>query len=524
MRNLILSIFYLLGGYALSQPLPSYTVNISDTASKGYYFFVPLKIGAAIPTYTPTQVIVDWKGTPIYYKRFPGGSGDLKLHSNGQMSYFKGSKYFIMDSTFTVVDSVGVKNGLLPDGHELQILPNGNFVIIGNENITMDLSAYNYFGPNNTTPGSSAATVICGVIQEQDANKNVVFEWHCKDHYNFSDVDPKWLQSPTNVDWTHLNAIEFDLDGNYLLSVRHFNEITKIKRSDSSIIWRLGGNANQFNFLNDPAKFVGQHDIRRIANGNITLNDNGRQTPFHVASSKEYQLNENTLTATLVWVYAENNTTFSRAIGNHQRLSNGNSLCNYGMVNNLNRMFNVVKPDGIKIFEITFGDTLRSYRVFNYLSLPWSLHQPTISCAVNGTQVILDAGNNYSSYNWSNGATTQTIVASASGTYAVWVPKGQGGSISSPIYSVDLTTPCVLSAIQELSYDKQMEFFPNPFSETLTVITSGQGTKIKIYNTLGQLLQTLVSLDSKTVIPLSELPKGIYILEVNDRFAKVVKH
>ena len=108
-------------------------------------------------------------------------------------------------------------------------------------------------------------------MQEQDANKNVVFEWHSKDYFNFTEVDTMRLLNPANVDWTHFNAVELDDDGNILVSVRHFNEITKVNRSTGAVMWRLGGKMNQFTFTNDSTQFIGQHDIRRIANGNITI-------------------------------------------------------------------------------------------------------------------------------------------------------------------------------------------------------------------------------------------------------------
>jgi hypothetical protein len=485
---------------------------------------VPLKFGGSLPGYTPTQTIFDQKGELVYYKKFPGGTGDFKLHWNKLMSYSRNSKFYLMDSTFSVVDSIAPKNGLIYDGHDLQILPNGNFVILGMENITMDLSAYNYFGPNHTLSGSSTATVKCGVIQEQDPNKNVVFEWHCKDHYNFSDVDPQWLLSPSNVDWTHLNAVEYDTDGNYMISVRHFNEITKIKRSDSSILWRLGGNANQFTFSNDAQMFIGQHDIRRIANGNITLNDNGRQNPFHAATAKEYQLNESTKTATLVWGHVENNTTYSRAIGNHQRLPNGNSLINYGTMNNLYNCFNVVKPDGTKIFEITFADTLRTYRAFNYPVLPWNLNRPAPTCTINGTQVVLDAGSGHASYLWNTGATTQTLAVTNTGTYSVWVPKGQGGFISSPVYTVDINNPCVFTSVSELNIANEIRFYPNPFSGQLTVELPNQNNRVEIYNAIGQKVLEAFGARKEFNINTAELPPGIYFLKVNATFKKIIKN
>lgn len=512
--------------FAKAQNTPSFSVTVLDTASKGYYFLVPIKIGAGSGTFQPKHMILDKSGNVVYYKPFIGTTGDFKIQPNNNISYSRQNKFYLMDGTFTVVDSVTTKNGVLFDGHDLQVLPNGHFLLLGFENVTMNLSSYNYFN-NNNSPGSATATVKCGVIQEQDANKNVVFEWHCKDYFSFSDVDPIWLSNPNNVDWTHMNAVECDADGNFLVSSRHFNEITKVKRSDGSIMWRLGGNQNQFNFTNDANKFIGQHDIRRLPNGNITLWDNGRNgVPVHAATAKEYQLDENLLTATLAWSYTENSNTYSSSLGDVQRLANGNTLINYGTLNNLYHVFNVVKPSGAKIFEIKFTDSLRSYRSFNYPVLPWDLNRPAINCNVNNGQVILDSGSGYGSYSWSNGATTQTIVAINSGTYSVFVPKGQGGFISAPIYSLDISNPCINTALEEKNESAGFKVYPVPAQDQLFVSNSGSVVlKMELQDVLGHTVYTReIIANEKIVISLHSVAPGLYFLKAGEKTIKIIKN
>lgn len=510
----------------LAQAWPTYSVTASSSQSTGYYFTTPIKIGASSASIIPTQMILDNFGNLVYYKKFPvGGSSDFKLQSNGLISYSSNNKFYLVDSTFTIVDSVVPKNGVLFDGHDIQILPNGNFLILGMEKVIMNLSSYNYFGPNNTNPGSNSATVTCGVIQEQDPAKNVVFEWHCKDHYSFSDVDPTWLSSPANVDWTHLNAVEKDYDGNYLLSTRHFNEITKINKNTGLIIWRLGGNANQFTFTNDVQKFIGQHDIRRLTNGNITLFDNGKISPPHAATAKEYQLNETTLIANLVWSYIEDTSNFSRSLGNHQRLNNGNTLVNYGTLNNSNIIFNVVTNTGTKIFELVFADTLRSYRSFNYPALPWKLNRPEINCYSLGGQTYLDAGNGYANYLWNTGATTQTILITGTGTYSVFVPKGQGGFISSPPFVItNLSTACVTAINNNVLNSQLIEISPNPASDVLEIKAYGSKIYLELFDLLGKCVKK-EEYDNQHVVhlSLSDLQSGVYILKVNNLTKKIIK-
>lgn len=509
-----------------AQVIPNYSITALTAGSQGYYFLVPYAFGTGSTTIYPRNLILDKDGKPVYYLSIPAYTSDFKIQKDGRMTYSKGNKFYIMDSTFVVKDSVTTKNGVQFDGHDLQILSNGHFLLLGFENVSMDLSGYNLF--NGTNPGSATANVKCNVIQELDAAKNVVFEWHCKDHYNFSDVDPAWLTNPNNVDWTHANAVEMDNDGNILLSVRHFNEITKIKRSDSTIMWRLGGNANQFTFTNDASMFKAQHDIRRLANGNITLFDNGKNTsPFHPATAKEYTLNENTLTATLSWSFVNNASQFSGALGDVQRLSNGNTLINYGRYFNSNTVFNVVTPSGGKVFEIAFTDTLRTYRAFNYPTLPWDLKRPVVSCYSSGGLFYLDAGPGHLSYKWSNGATTQTIQVTAAGDYQVVVPKGQNGFIYSETFTVsDINNPCQAVGIKFIeSKSSTLNLYPNPFiSEFYLDGSFNEQTQVVLTDIFGNDYPIKFNLSQNTIyVQVPELAAGLYFITVNEQKKKIIK-
>jgi hypothetical protein len=131
----------------------------------------------------------------------------------------------------------------------------------------------------------------------------------------------------------HTNAIEIDNDGNILASHRHLDQITKIDRSTGEFIWRLGGVKNEFTFLNGSPTFSYQHDIRRIANSNITLFDNGNWNPVAYSTAKEYHLDEVNKTAELTWSYSHpadwGGYIFYFAMGSVQRLPNGNTFINW---------------------------------------------------------------------------------------------------------------------------------------------------------------------------------------------------
>src|SRR5690606_23516228 len=191
--------------------LPSFYVSKVNKASEGYYFFSPIKLDASGAVGFPTDLILDKNGKVIYFKQYTEGrfSGGLRLQTNGMLSYYSNEKFYLMDSTFKTVDTITCKNGLKQDAHEFIVLENGNYLLIGHETIEMDLSRFNFFD-KSSSPGSTHAKVKCDVVQELDKNKNVVFEWHGKQYYDFGDIDPYYLTSTDVVDWMHFNALAHD--------------------------------------------------------------------------------------------------------------------------------------------------------------------------------------------------------------------------------------------------------------------------------------------------------------------------
>jgi len=514
---------------AAAQELPPYIVTHTDTSSIGYYFLCPIQVRPN-PEIRPMLLILDARGDPVYHRPFhASGAGDFKLHDNGLMSFYHQGQIHVMDSTFTVVDSVTTVNGIRLDTHDFLMLSNGHMVLLGFEDVPMDLSGYRMFNRRGS-PGDSHAIVECGVVQQLDGDRNVVFEWRARDHYAFDDVDEFFLTDSVDVDWTHFNAIEVDHDGGILVSPRFFNEITKIDRATGSIIWRLGGKRNQFTFTNDADAFLAQHDIRRIASGNITLFDNGRNdTRVHPAAGKEYRLDESSRTAALVWSHVEDSSVFSRAIGNTQRLPNGNTLVNYGLTDRLPAVFTVVDPSGGKVFELTFIDTLRSYRVFNYPHLPWDLPRPVITCFDSGGVVYLDAGPGHASYRWSTGDSTRVIRGVIGDTFTVSVPFGQGGTLHSTPYAADRDgNACRQSSAGWDRAESGFTIEPN-FAESRIAIrferVDADGGSIDIVDPLGCVrLTSRHTPDLQSiVVDVSSLARGLYFVRLDRNIRPFVK-
>jgi hypothetical protein len=135
------------------QNFPPLSISILDSSSSvGYYFLSPYT-NTTPYIYDHAHLILDRLGRIVYYRSFeniadPNPTLDFKLQPNGQISYFNISrkKFFLMDSTFTVVDSIGCIHGFDTDQHDLQILPDNHYLLFGTEIRVMNLSSWHWFG------------------------------------------------------------------------------------------------------------------------------------------------------------------------------------------------------------------------------------------------------------------------------------------------------------------------------------------------------------------------------------------
>lgn len=335
---------------------PVITVDYSSTPSDGYIFMSNIVFSPVIQN-SPYLLILKNNGQPYYSKSMTTLCYDFKPQPNGNLTYYDGNnlKFYEMDTSYNTIDSFYCGNNYSTDVHELRVLPNGHAVLMCYDTETVDMAQI-------VNGGDSTARVVGLVLQEIDQNKNVVFQWRSWDHFQITDATHEVLTAAV-IDYDHGNAIEIDNDGNWMLSSRHMDEITKINRSTGEIIWRLGGKNNQFTFINDPIGFSHQHALRRIANGNITMFDNGN---FHTPSfsrAAEYTLDEVNKTATLVWQYRNTPDIYGQAMGYVERLDNGNTLIGWGAAN---PSVTEVKPDGTKVYELNLPVNVYSYRSFRY--------------------------------------------------------------------------------------------------------------------------------------------------------------
>ena len=523
-----------------AQNFPPLNFVIDDsTATQGYFFMSPY---SNVPSfiYARPHLILDRFGRIIYYQVFQSATNqnptiDFKIQPDGRISYynFDQDKFFLMDSTFTVVDSIRIVNGFETDLHDIQILPNNHYLLLGLETRYENLSSYHWFGISHNLPGSTNAQVVGVVIQEFDQNKVLVWEWKGHDHYQFGDVNQVYLFSPNKVDWTHANAVELDNDGNILLSLRHFDEITKINHSTGNIIWRMGGKQNQFSFPNDPVRFSGQHDIRRVSATSVSMLDNGQFTTPPMCRALEYSLDEINKIATLTWEYTYDSSMYSTACGDHQYIKNGNHMVDFGFTNTAAPWMVVVKPDKTKVLEVSYPSGYISYRAFNYITLPWQLHQPNVACQKTGDTYYLVAEPGHPEYHWSTGATTSSIPITSTGDYWVFVPYGAGFISSDHIYITDMLNPCVLTNVNPPLTPKEINLkcIPNPATDRSRILFSlpeNSNVIISLISLLGTEIQRPVqgnfpAGNHEVTMDVSFLDSDVYILSLTVNNTRVIR-
>jgi outer membrane protein assembly factor BamB len=342
--------------YSLPPDFPVCDITVFDEPEDGKLFLATITPRNAAPQ--PCYImILEKDGTPYFFRKIPGRVVDFKKQPNGLLSYAwtkPGPDYFhTLDNTYSEVDSYTTVNGYELDSHDFVMLPNGHVMMIADDPEIVDMSGI-------VEGGHPQAEVIGSVIQELDASGNLVFQWRTRDFFDILD---------TNVDLTgrrirysHVNAIEVDHDGHIMISSRHMSEITKIDRDTGQIIWRMGGNRNEFTLVGDTLWYSRQHDIRRIDNGNVTIYDNGNLNDPRESRSLEYELDEENLVATRVWEYRNDPPIYAGAQGSSRRLPGGNTLIGWGNCRYAD--ITEVRPDGSIAFEMYLPTGLNTYRAF----------------------------------------------------------------------------------------------------------------------------------------------------------------
>jgi hypothetical protein len=398
------------GPAPLPADFPVMTTHIYDAnaIAPGYVF---LAVALNVEGVGHYLMILENDGTPVWYRKV----GEDEIYNFGVMpngllhyapflaahSYAGGGDvlHTLLDEDFNIVEEVHPGNGYVAEGHTFLLLPNGHVLLTGYYMSPVDMS--------KIVPGASPnALVSGGVVQELDAQRNVVFQWRTWDHYGFEDffrpiaTDARAKDAAINT--FHLNGLWLDDDGHIIISTPQpaaklpsSGWVRKINRQTGAVMWTLGGSENQFTFVGvTPAEgiesFTG-HGFYRLENGNVLIYDNGDTAGKRPSRVYEYKLDEANKVATYVWSYTPDKNIAGTGRGNAQRLLNGNTMIGWGTPRAGTAIPGAteVTRDGKKVWELSFADpTLNSYRAYRFVF-------PSQVQAVEDREFELATGNTY---------------------------------------------------------------------------------------------------------------------------------
>jgi hypothetical protein len=298
----------------LPSDIPVFVASGSDP-SPGFVLF-------AAGTY---GLIIDNTGRVVWYRQLAGPTLNLQAQPSGGYTTSPVLTdpndpwpWVEYDALGNVVRTFGCARNLRPRFHDLMVESDGSYWIMCDETRVMDLTAIG---------GVSQANVTGTVIQHLDRSDALHFEWSPFDHFAITDLDSASRAGPV-VNWTHGNALDFDLDGNLLVSFRSLSEITKIEPLTGTVLWRMGGMANQFTFPRPGSPFSHQHGLRMTQPGELQVLDNlGEPTG---SRAERYSFDEQTLTARMVGSFSDAPAVTAQLGGATQVLTEGRILVAYG--------------------------------------------------------------------------------------------------------------------------------------------------------------------------------------------------
>jgi hypothetical protein len=276
--------------------------------------------------------------------------GSLSEHGFGR------GEDMIADSTYTTVAQVRAGNGLRADLHDFQLTPNGTALITAYNPIRCNLAAAH---------GPPEGAVTDGVMQEIDIPTGLVmYEWTSIGHVGLSESYERARTSSANwpFDFFHINSISLDEDGSILVSARNTWTVYEIDGRSGQVIWRLGG--KQSSFKGGPGTGTAwQHDPHKLADGSISVFDNGASPSIHHESrGVVLDIDQQHRTAKLLSQFTHGPPLVAESQGNMQALDNGDWFMGWGQT----PYFSEYGPDGKLLFDAHFPAREQSYRAFRF--------------------------------------------------------------------------------------------------------------------------------------------------------------
>jgi hypothetical protein len=371
---------------------PAVAVDQASPETAAGRVFVAPKRGA-------TQVgplILDDAGEPIWFHPLPGNDQAFDFRAQtyrgepvltwwqGRMQLYRGGGVGrIVGTRYRPVATVRAGNGYEMDAHELKLTPAGTALTMSYFVVPWDLSKLG---------GRRDGLVEDNVVQEIDVETGaVLFEWHTLGSIPLGESYRPAPQEQGKIhDPWHLNSVELDRDGDFVVSARHANALYKIDRETGEVVWRLGGKKSDFE-MGRGTVFKLQHDARVHPDGTLSLFDNVSEDVQSDEHSRGIVLrpDEDDMSVSLVQQVEHPDELLSATQGSMQALDGGGAFVGWG---GLHPEFSEFDAEGALVFDARFMakgvETYRAYR------MPWRARgegRPTAVATRSGSGAVVRA-------------------------------------------------------------------------------------------------------------------------------------
>ena len=394
--------------FNLSSPRAT-QVRWDDSCNRGHVFIDP----GGDSTDHRGPMILDGMGNLVWTSDQYETTTNLKVQQyrgNEYLTFWSGQKaktmgtgtYYMLDDTYSVVHTVNaVGDGLKADLHEFKITSDDTALLTVYNKTQADLTEMGWFRGKD-------GWIVDNLFQEVDiATGRLLFEWRARDHFNPED---SYMTNPFGgysagipFDFFHINSIEKDRNGDYLISSRHFHSVMLIDGRTGDVMWELGGHSDDFEDLSDGAAsdFSWQHDARWLDEeaGLMTLFDNGVAWPHVDAPYSEgrvIRVDAEKHTAELLHSYVSLQHARSSSQGSVQFLDTGEGEEHVFVGWGSSAAYSEFAPDGELLCETHFAasalfwwERVKSYRAFKYLDWHATPKAWDPSAAIDGSTLAV---------------------------------------------------------------------------------------------------------------------------------------
>ena len=359
------------------EDFPPVEITTSDAGAvePGFVFFNPRRGRPGNPRFGSTfgmLLAMDRAGEPVWYYETDSRISDFDKIGNGNLLFvtqdyrlveidWLGNEqrvWYAADRPQGPIEGATPVAGTVSFHHEVDELPNGNFIILGSEVREID----NWYTSETDPRAPRKRQKVMGdiILEFEPDTGKVVWEWKAFDHLPvmrlaYETFDGYWMRRgfPGVVDWSHANNLLYDReDDAVLINFRYQAAIVKIDHETKEIDWIVADPDDWGELASKVLTPVGdtqlpyhQHSPYPTADGALLVFDNGnyRARPFKKplqpketwTRAVEYRIDEEARTIEQIWQSESRSedSVVSIAMGDVQPLARKNNLLvGYGFV------------------------------------------------------------------------------------------------------------------------------------------------------------------------------------------------